>query len=251
MKGPAKENELARKSKEMNGHLPSMYDNVDYGKKRKAKNHKFSVKDTKNGKTYWTPAIAEHEKLSLIEFLAENSDIKQLDKLTMLPELVMSELRKLITQGAKDVTQQWQNSLELVNTAYHVANIRRPNPDQRGAWKQYEDLLRYGVHALSDARGNVGSWRESDVMYNEDLIIPDSLINEQISSHRFFVSIPNEMDVELEGKDMNEIIRDLVNKFRRHGARLEVAHRTREGAVLTVYREDEPVEEIVIKDISS
>ena len=45
MKGPAKENELARRSTEMNGRLPSSYDNKDYSKKRKPKNHKFSVKD--------------------------------------------------------------------------------------------------------------------------------------------------------------------------------------------------------------
>ena len=50
MKGPAKENELAKRSTEMNNKLPLSYDNKDYGIKRKAKLHKFSVKDTKNNK---------------------------------------------------------------------------------------------------------------------------------------------------------------------------------------------------------
>lgn len=249
MSGPAKENELTKKSTEMNGSIPSQYDNVDFGKKRKPKNHKFSVKDTKTGKVYWNPAIAEHQTFSDFLIVEAASDIRLLDKLTTLPEMIVSEIQKLINQGARDLNQQWADAAELVNTAYHVSNIRRPNPDQKGAWNQYTKLLAYGVNALHKARGPKGDWRSSEVMYAEGYV-PNYMLSEQLSSHRFFVSIPNQMDVEIDGADLSEVIRELSNKLRRHGANTEVSHRTAEGAVLTVLRKGEPVEEIVIKAIS-
>jgi hypothetical protein len=248
MSGPAKENELARKSVEMNNHLPLQQTNTDFGKKRKVKNHKFSVKDTKNQKTYWTPAIAE--STTFIDFLIqEATDIKMLDKLTSLPDMVISELQKLINQGARDLEQNWENAAELVNTAYHISNIRRPNPDQKGAWKQYTDLLGYGVEALYKARGPKGTWRDSDVMYAESYN-PTYALNEKMGGSRFFVRIPNAMDVEVDASDMSEVIRELTNKIRRHGATVDVTHRTQEGAVLSIMRQGEPVEEIIIQHVS-
>lgn len=251
MKGPAKENELAKRSIEMNGRIPSQFDNKDYGKKRKAQNHKFSVKDTKTHQTYWTPAIAESK--SFKDYLvSEAVDTKILEKITSLPQSVISELKKLISQGARDTSQDWKDALELVNTAYHVSKIKRPNPDQRGAWKQYESLLRFGVHSLHDARGATGNWRSADVMYAEQYDDEtDSQLIEGIQSHRFFVKIPGTMDVEVEAKDLGEVIRELINKIQRRGARVEVIHRTKEGAVLSVLRNGEPVEEIVVQDVSS
>jgi len=249
MKGPAKENELAKRSTEMNNKLPSTYDNKDYGIKRKAKLHKFSVKDTKNNKVYWTPAIAESNTFKQF-LLSENTDIKQLEKITSLPQTVISELKKLISQGAKDVAQDWEDALELVNTAYHISNIRRPNPDQRGAWKQYEELLKFGVHALADTRGPSNKWRSSDVMYAESKQMDLFDLYEQSGTHRFFVKIAGAMDVEIDASDLSEVIRELTNKIQRHGARVEVIHRTQEGAVLNILRNGEPVEEIVVQDVT-
>jgi hypothetical protein len=248
MSYPAKENELSKKSKNMTGHIPSQYDNKDFGKKRKAKNHKFNVQDTKNKKLYWSPAIAE--TCSFTEFLIqEATDVKMLDKMTTLPNMVISELQKLINQGARDLQQNWENAAELVNTAYHISNIRRPNPDQKGAWKQYTELLKDGVEALYKARGPKGGWRSSDVMHAESINNIGVLI-EKMGSQRFFVKIPGAMDVEVDASDMSEVIRELSNKIRRHGASVEVTHRTQEGAVLTVIRQGEPVEEIIIQAIS-
>jgi hypothetical protein len=250
MKGPAKENELAKRSTEMNGRLPSQYDNKDYGIKRTPKLHKFSVKDTKNNKLYWTPAIAECNTFK--QFLVlEHVDSKQLEKITSLPQTIISELKKLISQGAKDLSQDWEDALELVNTAYHISNIRHPNPDQRGAWKQYEELLRFGVHVLADTRGLSSKWRAADVMYAEHARHhTNNTLYEQKNSHRFFVIIPNAMDVEVDASDLSEVIRELTNKIRRHGARVDVVHRTQEGAVLNILRNNEPVEEIIIKAVS-
>ncbi len=252
MVGPAQENDFAKRSTEMNGKIPNQMDNKDYGKKRKAQPHKFSVKDTKNGKKYWIPAIKENFSSFLIREADNNTKIT--DKLTVLPELVVSEIKKLISKGAKDLTQPWKDASELVNTAYFVANIKRPNPDQRGAWKQYTDLLAFGVNALYKAKGAKGDWRSSDVVYSESIApnIPASLLNEQqsMSSHRFFVKIPGVMDVEIDATDMSEVLRELINKIRRHGATAEVTHRTQDGAILTILRKGQPVEEIVIQDIS-
>ncbi|RWZ87247.1 MAG: hypothetical protein EO766_12030 [Hydrotalea sp. AMD] len=253
MSGPAKENELSRKSKNMTGKIPSQYTNTDFGKKRKAKFHKFNVRSTGTGKLYWSPAIAESCTFS--EFLInEASDIKLLDKMTVLPDMVISELQKLINQGARDLNQNWMNAAELVNTAFHISNIRRPNPDQKGAWKQYTELLGYGVNALHKARGPKGSWRASDAVYGEGIDYnPMYQLTEQsatMGGHRFFVKIPGAMDVEIDASDMSEVLRELINKLRRHGAQAEVTHRTQEGAVLTVMKQGEPVEEIIVQDIS-
>jgi hypothetical protein len=247
---PASENELARKSKEMNNSsMPIQTTNVDYGKKRKAKNHKFSVRDTKTGQTYQNPAIAE--TLTLKSYLIkEATDEKLHDKLTTLPEVVIKELKKLIKKGAIDVAQNWENGAELVNTAYHVARIRRPVPNQKGAWKQYEELLKYGVHQLWNSRGNQGSWRAADVMYNESVSRNIQPIYEASGSHRFFVMIPNVADVEVEGSDLDEVVHDMINKLRRHGSTARISHKTSEGAILSVVKDGQQVEEIIIKHVS-
>lgn len=249
MKGPAQENDFAKHSKEMNGSIPSQYDNKDFGKKRKAKAHKFSVKDTKNGKTYWTPAILE--KLSFTDYLIqESSEQKILDKITTLPDIIISELKKLISKGAKDFAQDWEDAAELVNTAYHVARIRRPIPDQRGAWKQYEELLKYGVQQLWNTRGNKANWRSAKVVYGESVVDPGKLLTEKMGGTRFFVKIPGEVNAEIDAKDMTEVIRELSNKVRRHGGQIEVRHRTPEGAILIVWKNDEEVDEIIVQAVS-
>lgn len=251
MKGPGTENDFAKKSKEMNnGSIPNSYNNKDYGKKRKAKAHKFSVKNTKTGQLYWAPAVMERQTLT--EFLIqENNDNKLLDKITILPNIILSDLKKLISKGAKDLEQNWKDAAELCNTAYHVGQVRRPIPTQRGAWKQYEELLKYSVQQLWNTRGNKGSWRSADTVYSETYFPSIEPLTEDITTgSRFFVKIPGAMDVEIDGKDMSEVIRDLSNKIRRHGGQVEVRHRTREGAVLVVFKNNEELEEIIIQDIS-
>ncbi len=248
---PASENELARKSKEMNntGSMPKQMDNKDYGKKRKAKNHKFSVKDSKTGQTYQTPAIAE--RLTLTGFLIQEAvDEKIHDKLTTLPEIVIKELKKLIRKGALDLAQNWSDAKELTDTAFHVSRIRRPIPTQRSAWKQYEELLKYGVQQLWNTRGSTGSWRKSDVVYAESVqptILP---IMEDMGKHRFFILIPGQVDVEVDGDNLGDVVHDMINKLRRHGSTARVTHHTSEGAVLAVMKDGEQVEEIIIKHIS-
>lgn len=247
MKELAPVNDFAKRAKEMNGSILNQNTNVDWGKKRKAKAHKYSVRDTNTGKLYWSPAIME--KLTLTKFLIQEKENQQtIEKLTTLPDVVVSELRKLIAKGAKDLAQNWKDAAELTNTAYHVAKIRRPIPDQRGAWAQYEDLLKYGVQQLWNTRGNDAPWRASAVIYTEssDLLT----IAESKKADRFFVKIPGTMDVEVEADDMTDLIDKLSNKIRRHGGKVEVRHRTQEGAILIVWKKSEEVEEIIIRCVS-
>lgn len=246
-----KPNELARKSKEMNGRLPSQYTNTDYGKKRKAHNHKFSVKSTKTGQTYWIAAIAENDKLSFSQFLlTEESNTKIIDKLTELPQTIIGEIKKLIKHGAKDLAQNWESALELCNTAYKVANVKLPTPTYKEAWKQYTELLKYTVNTLADYRGLDGEWRQTNTLIRESKHQDFAALNEGIGGRRFFVKIPGQASVELEGDNMTEVMRELINKFKRHGASIDVVHKSKEGAILHVIKKGVPVEEIILQEIS-
>lgn len=251
MTGPAKETTITLRSKEMNnGSIPMQRDNKNYGKKRKAQSHKFSVKSTSDGKTYWIPSIKED--ITFVNFLLkEDQDSKAVEKITVLPQVVVGELKKLINKGAKDIAQNWADAKELVDTAYHVAQIRRPIPTQKGAWNQYTELLRHGVHQLWKNKGNTGGWRAELPKFTEGYVPAIYSLNEQIGSgSRFFVKIPGAIDVEITGKDLSGVINELSNKIRRHGGRMEVRYRTQEGAVLVVFRQGEEVEEIIIQSVS-
>jgi hypothetical protein len=64
------------------------------------------------------------------------------------------------------------------------------------------------------------------------------------------VEVPGSAPVEADAASMDDVIEQLSNKMRRHGAKLRIEHRTREGAVLTVWVDDVKREEIVVKEIS-
>ena len=89
------------------------------------------------------------------------------DDLSKLPDDTMSELRKNITDGAKDTAQKWANALELVHKAYEVAAVQRPTPDMKTAWSQYEENLQYAVEQLAKYRGMDGDWRMSSSVFHE------------------------------------------------------------------------------------
>lgn len=88
--------------------------------------------------------------------------------LSVLPEDVIKEIKKNIRDGASDLEYEWGNTLELVNQAYKVAGVEKPSPGEKGGWKQYEELLQYGVEEMSDARKDVDSnWRMSSTVFRE------------------------------------------------------------------------------------
>lgn len=239
MSYPADENEFDKKAKVIN--IPNQYKNTDYGKKSKVVPRKVKLSYTDgSGKVYGYKTIMTKESTqTLIDFLiTENED------LSALPDKVLKEIRTNIRKGASDLLQQWRDALELVHTAYHVSQIRRPTPDQKAAWKQYMDLIKYGVQQLRNTRGVKGGWRVSDPVIreaDEDL--------RPMGKRRFFVEIPGDEPREVEADNMDDIIDRMSNKFRREGAKLRVERRDKFAAVVTVWVGDVKRERIVIKEL--
>jgi hypothetical protein len=265
MSGPGSENDFSKSAGEMK--IPNQYDNVDYGKKTKLVVRKVVSCDA-DGKVYGSKAIVtkENKQTFIQHLISEGEDV------TLLPQRVIGELKKLIRDGAKDLTQDWKHALHLVNTAYHVANVRRPTPDEKGGWNQYEDLIKFSVKQLSATRGLDGKWRTSTVMVREDMdqqgatppldpqakaklptlrsFVQRPPTDDDIGKRRFFVEIPGQAAVEIEGKTMDEIIEAIGNKMRRHGAKIRVEERAKTHSVITVWVQDVKRDRIVIKEIS-
>lgn len=258
--------------------IPNQYDNTDFGKKSKVVLRKVSTEE-KGGtrKKYGSKAILTKEdaSISFKDFL-----INEAKDVTLLPDRVISELKKLIRDGAKDLAQNWKNALHLVHTAYHVGGVRRPVPDEKGAWKQYEELIKFGVKQLSSTRGLDGEWRSSTVLVREadevdqqqgqqdpgyEMVAPpqaptprkpslQSMAQQPqdnpIGKRRFFVEIPGQSAAEIDGQNMDEIIEMMTNKLRRHGTKVRVESRDKVHAVISVWYNDVKRDEIIIKEVS-
>jgi hypothetical protein len=238
---PGVENEVSRGSPEMK--IPSQYVNTDWGKKTKLVNRKVSHKaQGPGGKVYGSKAIMTKEaKMTFIDHL-----ITEGDDITLLPEKVIGEIKSNIRKGAQDLEQKWKNALELVHKAYQVSNVRRPTPDQKGAWKQYEQMIQHGVRQLVAARGLNGEWRTSNVLVRE--------AEGDIGKRRFFVEIPGESAQEVEGESLDEIIEIIQNKITRsrdvHGTKVRIEERTKTHVVLTVWVNGIKRERIIVKEVS-
>ena len=74
-----------------------------------------------------------------------------------------AKVKKNIKKGAQDTDQRWANALELVHTAYEVAEIQRPDITMEGAWKQYEEMIKVAVEELAKARGIDDDWRQTSL----------------------------------------------------------------------------------------
>lgn len=238
---PDVENEVSLTSAEMK--IPLQYDNVDWGERTKLKNRKVVDRSSKDGVVYGSKAIMtkEHVGTFIEHLIAEGSD------LSSLPEKVVGEIKGNIRKGAQDLAQQWKNALELVHTAFRVSNVRLPTPDQKGAWKQYETLIQYGVRQLSATRGLDGEWRMSSILVREG-------DESHIGRRRFFVEIPGERSQEVDGGNLDEIIEAITNKILRsrdvHGTKVRIEERTKTHAILTVWVNDIKRERIIIKEVS-
>lgn len=242
MEGPGSQNSFAKSAGEMN--IPNQMDNKDYGKKVKAHAKKIVVRSSGDpSKMYGARAIMTKESFSQYLLTEAENDI------TLLPDAVLGEIKSNIRTGAKDLEQKWKNALELVHKAYQVTNIRRPLPDEKGAWRQYEEMIRYGVRQLSATRGIDGEWRMASVLIREGREMANDA-PQPMSKRRFFVEVPGEVATEILGTDMGEIIEQLSNKFKRHSASVRVEERNKYGAKLSVWKKGVQVDELVIKELS-
>jgi len=218
------------------------------GAKTKVRPETVVIKDSKTGKVYGRRTLVQKSTESLdTSLLTSLLDhvIESNDDITLLPQQVLGEIKKNIRKGAADLEQKWRDALELVNKAYQVANVRRPLPDQKGAWEQYEEMIQYGVRELFRTRGINGEWRmTSTVVREQQEKITD------LPKRRFFVDIPGSGSVEVESDSIDNIIEKLSNKFRRHGAKVNIEERMEKHAILTVIVNGEKRDRLVIKEIS-
>lgn len=102
-----------------------------------------------------------------MKFLTDLLTLDEGKDLNELPPDVMSEIQGNIRKGAQDTEQNWSNALHLVQKAYEVSSIQRPNPSMKGAWKQYEQNIQYAVEQLAKSRGMDGDWRMSSAIFHE------------------------------------------------------------------------------------
>ncbi|KKL93292.1 hypothetical protein LCGC14_1876070, partial [marine sediment metagenome] len=94
----------------------------------------------------------------------------RLNEKTDLSELPEGELKKIktnIRKGAQDTDQRWANALELVHTAYELAQVQRPDITMESAWKQYEEMINHAVQELAKARGLDDNWRMTSSSLHE------------------------------------------------------------------------------------
>lgn len=93
--------------------------------------------------------------------------VKEGSDLSKLPNDVITAIKSNIRKGAEDLQQKWANALELVQKAYEVEGVQRPDPTMDAAWKQYEENLQYAVQQLAKNRGMDADWRMSSAMFHE------------------------------------------------------------------------------------
>jgi len=102
-----------------------------------------------------------------MKFLTDLLTVAEGKDLTELPYDAMNEIQGNIRDGAKDLDQSWANALHLVQKAYEVAGIQRPDPSMAAAWKQYEQNIEYSVQQLAKYRGMDADWRMSAHIFHE------------------------------------------------------------------------------------
>lgn len=121
------------------------------------------IKDTKTGKVYGVKTMTGISTKRSKRVTEAKDDIDANDIETALTQDTLTEIKRNIRQGAQDLAQEWKNALELTQKAYDVAGALRPGPDEKIAWSQYEDCIKYAVQQLARARGLSGSWRMTEL----------------------------------------------------------------------------------------
>lgn len=242
--------EFDKKGTEMKYHNTMDKKRRGVGAKTKVRPETVVIRDSKTKKVYGRRTVIQKSTESKdMKFLASLLDIiNEAADITALPDQVTSEIKKLVRKGAQDLEQEWANALELVHTAYKVANVRRPAPDQKGAWKQYEELIQFGVKELHKTRGTDGKWRMTSTQIREQA--EKNPLEMNIGKRRFFVDIPNSGSAEIAAKTMDDIIEQITNKLRRHGAKVRVDERAEKHAILSVWVNNVKRERITVKEVS-
>lgn len=247
MKGPGSENELAKKAKKMK--FPSQYDSsANYGGSKSVSLQKVQMCSSgPDHKCYGSRAIAVKGESTLLKDLAQLHEND--DELSSLPDLAVSDIKSNIRKGAKDLEQNWKDALELTKRAYLVSGINLPTPTQSKAWKQYEDLIKYGVQQMAATRGLDGDWRLTAPALKE--FAGDEKQYKHVGSKRFFVELPGYETMAVEADSIDDIIEKVTNKIKASRdvlkTKVVVDHKTKHGAILLVFVDGIKRERVLIK----
>lgn len=304
---PATPNSFAQGAKEVNIPLQMDPKYRDIGAKTKIVRRRTTVKSTNTEgpkkfysfRAFMTKENVEPTPLNPITGL---KDILESEDMSELPQDIINDIKSLMRKGVnpgkKDLEAyqqthgtaelpQWKNALELLDTAYHNANIEKPPINSKG-WKQYLDLIPVAVKLLADKyglQGDTAKWRitqpivtendqvnermERDTLLQQllpkekkdeeptndnpqslnDLEAPDDYEPSHIGKKRFFVSIAGSGQTEVDAKNLDDIIEQMHNKMRRHGIKVRVEERSKDGAVLTFWYKDIKRERIIIRQV--
>jgi len=228
---------------------------------------------------------APKSPLKNIQAILETDDFSEWPQ-EILDE-IRKMMRKGVNPGKKELEQyqqmhgtaempKWKNALELLDTALHVLGLKSPDVGTK-SWKQYTDMIPYAVSLLSKKYGLGGPdahWRVTHPLVVER-IDRDSLLSQlmpfeknpkqqqpkdelkpppgyepsHIGNKRFFVQIPGAGEIEIDAKNIDEVIESLANKMRRHGVKVRIETRTKEAAVLTFWYQDVKREKITIRQV--
>jgi len=136
-----------------------------------------------------------------------------------LPEGDLNKVKKNIRKGAQDTDQRWANALELVHTAYEVAEIQRPDITMEGAWKQYEEMIKVAVEELAKARGIDDDWRQTSLSEAKKIPDPEEI---EYSIETTVDDLP--VNIIRKGKNIEEIIKPFYS-HNVTGHDIELRHR--------------------------
>jgi len=98
-------------------------------------------------------------KLKTIKEAKEKNEIdfKDTDPSKELPELIAKKVERKIKDGAKDYSQEWKDSIKLVDWALDELNISKPISVSSPRWPQYLEFIGSATEAMHKARNDFGT----------------------------------------------------------------------------------------------
>lgn len=142
--------------------------------------------------------------MNLLQNLCEAGPKYKADMSDTVPVEMIKEIQKNIRDGASNPKLKWANALELAHKAYKVANVQRPFPSMKNAWKQYEENIQYAVAQLATHHGMKADWRMSS-----------SIFREALTQKEYKVDVFNGMEKEsyiIESANVDEVLNKIVKE---------------------------------------
>lgn len=82
------------------------------------------------------------------------------DEKSPFPNDTMTAIKKKITSLSKDLEEEWDSAVTLLNTSFEELDVPIPQAYSKDRWQQYTELLAYAIKQLYDSRGFSGKWHQ-------------------------------------------------------------------------------------------